>query len=263
MRAKNTRIIAVANHKGGVGKTTSVANIGAALMLTGAEVLLIDMDPQANLTQSLGVREPKAGIYEALRGVHPITPIKLMPTLQIVPASLDLGGAELELAGEPGREYILRDLIAPIASQYHYILIDSPPALGLLTLNALCTAKEVLIPIQAEYLALHGLTKLGEIIDKIGRRVNKDLHVAGIFLTQYDSRKTLHRQIEESLQKNYPELLLETKIRDNVTLAEAPTAGLDIFRYRINSHGAQDYKELAKEIEQLPKKKAKQNTPKL
>lgn len=246
---KSAQIIAMANHKGGVGKTTSVVNLGAGLADLGSSVLLVDLDPQANLTQSLGVIDPAQHVYGSLRGQYPLQPIPIDGGgVDLIASTLDLGGAELELASEPGREYILRDILQPQLARYDYILIDSPPSLGLLTLNALCSAQLLLIPSQAEYLALHGLTKLKEVAEKIRNRANRELRLAGIFLTQYDQRKTLHRQVYDSLQHHYPELLLETKIRDNVALAEAPTHGKTIFSYKPTSLGAQDYRQLASEV---------------
>ena len=243
-----SKIISISNHKGGVGKTTSAINIGAGLNKLGKKVLLIDLDPQANLSQSLGLINPERNIYGAIRGEYNLEPVKVLKGLDVIPSTLDLSGAEVELSGEAGREYIIKELIGPLRNQYDYILIDSPPSLGLLTINALTASQEILIPLQAQYLALQGLSKLIEIIDKIKKRLNKELKVGGVFITQYDSRKILNRQVVETIGIHFKEEVFNTKIRDNIALAEAPTQGVDIFRYQPKSNGAQDYLSLCKEI---------------
>jgi chromosome partitioning protein len=243
-----SKVIAITNHKGGVGKTTSAINIGAGLCRLGKRVLLIDLDPQANLSQSLGIREPTVTIYGAIRGEYPLQPVTIQKRLDIIPSTLDLSGAEIELSSETGREYILRELLETVKNGYDYTIIDSPPSLGLLTVNALTSADEILIPLQAQYLALQGLTKLLEIVDKIQKRLNKGLHIGGVFITQYDSRKILNRNVVETIQEHFKQTVFSTQIRDNVALAEAPTQGIDIFRYSPKSYGAQDYMALCKEI---------------
>lgn len=241
-------VIAVANHKGGVGKTTSTLNIGAALQRMGKKVLLVDLDPQANLTQSLGLTEHSPTVYEALRGESPLEPVEVLPGLDVVTSTLDLSGAEVELSSEPGREYILKELLEPIRSRYSYVLIDSPPSLGLLTINAFTAAEEVYIPLQAHYLALQGMSKLQEIVERVGKRLNKGLRIGGVFVTQYDQRKVLNRNVAEAIREHFPTVVFRTAIRDNVALAEAPTQALDVFRYAPRSTGAEDYAALAKEI---------------
>lgn len=243
-----SKIISISNHKGGVGKTTSTINIGAGLNKLGKKILLIDLDPQANLSQSLGVTDQELNIYGALRGEYLPHPIEVIPGLDIIPSVLDLSGAEVEMSSEAGREYILKEIIEPLLPGYDYILIDSPPSLGLLTINALTASDEVLIPLQAQYLAIQGLTKLLEIIDKIQRRLNKELRVGGVFITQYDGRKILNRDVVDIINTHFKELVFNTKIRDNVALAEAPTQGIDIFRYNPKSNGAQDYLSLCREL---------------
>lgn len=242
-------VMAVSNHKGGVGKTTSTVNLGAALAYSGSRVLLIDLDPQANLSQSLQLDSSEANIYRSLSQGEPLQPIQLRKGFHVVPATLDLSGAEVELSSEAGREYILKELLEPLAGNYDYILIDCPPSLGLLTINAFTAADGILIPLQAQYLALQGLTKLQEVIAKIQKRLNKDLQLLGVFLTQYDSRKVLHRDIAAFLRPSLGEKLLSSIIRDNVALAEAPTQGVDIFRYQPKSYGAEDYQKLGAEIQ--------------
>lgn len=243
-----SKVISISNHKGGVGKTTSAINIGAGLNRLGKKVLLIDLDPQANLSQSLGLINQDKNIYGAIRGEYKLQPVEVLKGLSVVPSTLDLSGAEVELSGEAGREYILKELIDPIKKQYDYIIIDSPPSLGLLTINSFTASDEVFIPLQAQYLALQGLTKLVEVIDKIKKRLNKNLKVGGVFITQYDSRKILNRDVVDTIKGHFKNDVFKTKIRDNVALAEAPTQGTDIFRYQAKSKGAEDYLALCKEI---------------
>lgn len=241
-------VIAVSNHKGGVGKTTSTLNLGAALQRRGEKVLLVDLDPQANLTQSLGLTEHSPTVYEALRGEAPLQPVEVLPGLDVVTSTLDLSGAEVELSSEAGREYILKELLEPLRKRYAYVLLDSPPSLGLLTINAFTAADTVYIPLQAHYLALQGLSKLQEVVDRVGKRLNKGLRIGGVFVTQYDQRKVLNREVADTIRKHFPSVVFRTAIRDNVALAEAPTAGLDVFRYAPRSTGAEDYAALAREV---------------
>ena len=231
-----SKVISISNHKGGVGKTTSVINIGAGLNKLGKKVLLIDLDPQANLSQSLGLIDQERNIYGAIRGEYKLQPIEILKGLDVVSSTLDLSGAEVELSSEAGREYILRELIDPIKGSYDYILIDSPPSLGLLTINAFTASDEVFIPLQAQYLALQGLSKLVEVIEKIKKRLNKGLKVGGVFITQYDSRKVLNRDVVATIKAHFKDEVFKTKVRDNVALAEAPSGGVDIFRYQPKSY---------------------------
>ncbi|HQO84074.1 MAG TPA: ParA family protein [Synergistales bacterium] len=244
------KIISISNHKGGVGKTTSTVNIGAGLSQgkSGKTILLVDLDPQANLSQSLDVFQPDYTVYGALRGEYPLKPIEITPKLHLVASTLDLSGAEVELSSEPGREYILRDLLEPLRGKYDYILIDCPPSLGLLTVNALSASDEIYIPLQTQYLALQGITKLMEVVEKIRARLNKKLELGGVILTQFDSRKILDRDVASSISNHFKDKVFKTRIRDNVSLAEAPTQGKDIFRYSPKSMGAEDYASLCQEI---------------
>ncbi|MCQ2252301.1 MAG: AAA family ATPase [Bacteroidales bacterium] len=244
----STSIIAVSNHKGGVGKTTSTVNIGAGLALTGHKVLLIDMDPQANMTQSFGINKSDVTVYEVLKGEAEVKTVEVFENLEILPSTLDLSGAEMELINEAGREYILHEAIASIQDKYDYILIDCPPSLGLLTINALTAANEVYIPLQAHYLAIKGLTKIIEVIGKVKKRLNKNIEITGVFVTQFDKRKVLHRDVVETIYTYFQEKLFDARIRDNIALAEAPSQGLDIFHYDRDSKGAEDYKNLVREI---------------
>ncbi|WP_010304151.1 ParA family protein [Candidatus Odyssella thessalonicensis] len=242
------KVFAVSNHKGGVGKTTSTVNIGAALALEGSNVLLIDLDPQSNLTQSLGVKNIETSIYDNLRGEKDIKTIEIKKNLWILPSSLDLSAAEIELSSEPGREYILNDILTGLKDKFDYILIDCPPSLGLLTINALTASDYVIIPLQAEFLPLKGLAKLTEVIEKIKKRLNPKLEIGGVFLTQYDPRKVLNRDIADTVRDFFGKKLLETTISSNVALAEAPSQGKDIFLYNRNCKGATDYKDLCNEL---------------
>ena len=243
-----SKVISISNHKGGVGKTTSAINIGAGLNILKKKVLLIDLDPQANLSQSLGLINEPINIYGALRGEYKLQPIEILKGLDVIPSTLDLSGAEVELSSEPGREYILKELIEPLRASYDFIIIDSPPSLGLLTINSFTASDEILIPLQAQYLALQGLAKLVEVVDKIKGRLNKGLKVGGVFITQYDSRKVLNRDVVETIQAHFKDQVFKTKVRDNIALAEAPSQGLDIFRYNSKSNGAEDYLALSKEV---------------
>lgn len=244
------RVISLANHKGGVGKTSSTVNIGACLSKLGKHVLLVDLDPQANLTLSLGIKDSAKTIYGALRGAYPLSEavIAVKDGLDVVSSTLDLSGAELELSSETGREFILKDLLGSLEKHYDYILIDCPPSLGLLTLNALTASDEVFIPLQAQFLATQGLAKLNDVIEKIKKRHNKELTIGGVFLTQYDHRKVLNRDVAKVVTNYFQNKVLKTKIRDNIALGEAPSSGVDIFRYAANSNGAADYLALTKEI---------------
>ncbi len=241
-------IISLLNHKGGVGKTTSTINIGAALVELGKKVLLIDLDPQANLTLSLGISRQKYTIYESLRGESDLVPFQVRPNFDVVSSSLDLSGAEMELINEAGREYILRELFSPLENEYDFILIDCPPSLGLLTLNALTSSHLVIIPLQTEFLALQGVAKIKQVIDKVKFRLNKSLEIGGVLPTMYDSRKVLNRDVVETIKKYFGEKVFNTYIRDNIALAEAPAQRKDIFQYNPKSPGAEDYLNLAKEI---------------
>ena len=241
-------VISLLNHKGGVGKTTSSINIGAGLVELGKKVLLIDLDPQANLTLSLGIPRHAQSIYEAIRGESPLVPYPAKENMDIVISTLDLSGAEMELINEAGREYLLRELLEPIRGIYDYIIIDCPPSLALLTLNALAASDTVYIPLQTEFLAMQGLAKIKQVIDKVKLRLNKNLYIGGVIATMYDARKVLNRDVVETIKKYFGEIVFKTMIRDNVALAEAPSQRKDIFSYSPGSPGAEDYLNLCKEI---------------
>ena len=237
------RIIAIVNQKGGVGKTTTAINLGAALARAGRRVLLVDVDPQANLTASLGVRAGDAPtLYRVLRG-------DASAREAIVPhGGYDLSGAEIEFAAAAGREFLLSEALAPVLPDYDYALLDCAPSLGLLTLGALTLAGEVFIPLQSEYLALQGVSQLLQTVQVVCRRLNPRLAVTGIVATLYDQRKRLNREVIENIASYFGAKLFSTRIRDNISLAEAPSYGQDIFEYRPDSYGAQDYAALAAEV---------------
>lgn len=242
------KIISLLNHKGGVGKTTSAINIGAGLVELGKKVLLVDLDPQSNLTLSLGVSRPPTTVYEAMRGEGDLQPVEAKAGLDVIPSTLDLSGAEVELMNEAGREFILKELFLPLVEDYDFIIIDCPPSLGLLTLNALTSSDYIIIPLQTEFLAMQGLAKIKQVIQKVKIRLNRELQVLGVVATMYDARKVLNRDVIETIHKYFGKLVFEAKIRDTVALAEAPSRSQDIFAYNKNSAGAEDYLSLSQEI---------------
>jgi len=241
------RIIAVANHKGGVAKTSSVAAIGNILARSGKRVLLVDLDPQSNLTESLSQEEYERTIYEAMRERQELPVSHLKENLDLVPSSIDLAASEMELAGAIERESILADLLEELAGRYDYVLLDCPPSLGLLTLNALTAATEVYVPLTCEALPSRGLQKLLDIVKLVGKRLNKGLKMTGIIITLWNGTN-LNKQVEDQLREVFGDIVFKTRIRKNVAIAEAPFAFQSIIDYAPRSNGACDYNTLAEEI---------------
>lgn len=243
-----TKIIAFGNHKGGVSKTTTTASVGSILASKGYEVLAIDLDAQANLTVSLLKDEPEESIYNALTGKSSTLPIiPVSEHLSIVPASLQLAMAELELTSAISREKILSELLEPIKANYDFILIDCPPSLGLLTLNAFTASNEIIIPLVAEVLPFKGLTMINNFISQVQHRLNPSAHVSGILIARWEATK-LTREIEKRLRQQLGDLVFQTKIRKNITIAEAPLQSINIVEFDPKCNGAQDYQAFTDEL---------------
>jgi chromosome partitioning protein len=246
-----TSIVAIANQKGGVGKTTTAINLGAALAALERRTLLVDADPQGNATRGLGLQAAPPNLYHVLRGEAPMRAAVRptgFPFLDIVPADRDLVGLEVELVGEGGWERRLQAAVREIASDYDFVLIDCPPSLGHLTVNALVAAAAILVPIQCEYFALEGVRELVSTLDRVRRGLNPDLRIAGVLLTMFDERTNLARDVVREIRQHFAEKVYDTVVPRNVRLAEAPSHGVPVLEYDIKSRGAQAYLELAQEI---------------
>lgn len=246
-------IITFVNQKGGVGKTTSCLNVGAGLSRKGKRVLLIDTDPQGNLTISAGVKlkDGEPTIYEVLKGSADINGvIRQQPGggYDIIPADIMLSGADIELSSVPGREMILKEAIAQLRTAYDYILIDCPPSLSIITLMGLTASNSVIVPVQSHYLALNGIAQLMDTVKLVKKRMNPQLEVGGVIVTQYDNRLILHKEVLQSLQAAFPGKVFKTMISNSVTLAEAPSFGQDIFQYKPSCKAAEQYKALVGEL---------------
>ncbi len=247
------RIIAIANQKGGVGKTTTSTNLAACLAEAGQKVLLIDTDPQGNATSGVGVEkdELEQTVYEMIIGDCTIKDClieNVLDNLSLLPSNVDLSGAEIDLIGREGREYILKNCVDEIKDNYDFIIIDCPPSLNMLTVNAMTTADTVLVPIQCEYYALEGLSQLIHTINLVKERLNPTLEIEGVVFTMYDARTNLSLEVVENVKSNLKQTVYKTIIPRNVRLAEAPSYGLPINKYDPKSVGAESYRMLAEEV---------------
>ncbi len=255
-RPPHRRVMTVANQKGGVGKTTSAVNIAAALALHGLRVVVIDLDPQGNASTALGVDHSVGtpSIYDALLGGRPLdeltAPVSIAETLRCIPATIDLAGSEIELTSQVAREFRLQRALESFQQDVDYILIDCPPSLGLLTLNALVAAREVLIPIQCEYYALEGLAQLLSTIDLVRAHLNPQIAVSTVLLTMYDARTRLADQVADEVRNHFGDLVIESVIPRNVRVSEAPGFGQTVITYDAGSRGAVGYVAAAREIAQ-------------
>ena len=247
------RIIAVANQKGGVGKTTTAINLAACLAEAGKKVLTIDLDPQGNMTSGLGVdkNEVENTVYELMLdecSIKESMTDTVVDGMKVIPSNVNLAGAEIELLGIPEKEYILRNAVDYIKEDYDFIVIDCPPSLNMLTINAMTTANSVLVPIQCEYYALEGLTQLIHTINLVKKKLNPLLELEGVVFTMYDSRTNLSLQVVENVKDNLKQNIYKTIIPRNIRLAEAPSHGLPINKYDTKSSGAESYRMLADEV---------------
>lgn len=247
------KIVAIANQKGGVGKTTTSVNLSAAIALAGRSVLLVDVDPQANATSGLGLdpRSLSHTIYDCLlRDVKALEVVRptSVPQLSVIPSGADLAGAEVELVTIPNREMVLKAALDSVQDRFEFIMLDCPPALGLLTINALVAASSVLVPVQCEYYAMEGLGRLMANLERVQGSLNPGLVVEGILLTMFDPRNSLSRQVAEEIKGHFKDKVYQSVIPRNVTLAEAPGYGRPVLLYNAASAGSQAYLELAKEF---------------
>lgn len=246
---KNKRI-AVINQKGGVGKTTTVFNLGTGLARLGKSILLVDMDPQAHLTHAFGFETEhiQYSVYDLMKNSCRLEDVIIRKNgIELIPATLELSGAEFELSATPGREWLLKEVLETV-SNHDFVLIDCPPSLGLLTLNALTATSEIYIPLQPEYLALQSISQLMKTVTVVKKRLNPSLEITGILGTRFDSRKRLNKEVLETIRHHFGNKVFNTIIRDNIALAESPGYGMPIYDYKPDSIGAEDYMNLCHEV---------------
>ncbi|BDD12572.1 hypothetical protein FUAX_50040 (plasmid) [Fulvitalea axinellae] len=243
-----TRIISILNHKGGVGKTTTTANLGASLSRLGERVLLVDMDPQSNLSQHFSIESPERNVYHSLCEGESLPVWSIRERLDVVPADLDLADAPLRLQRDVNGFFKLRECLEEVRENYDYILIDCPPSLEILTANALIASNEAMVVVQAHYFAAKGLSSVFNLIDSLQQNLNRDLDISGILLTQLDKRTVFTRGIAQMVGELYEKYAFDTVVRYNISLAESTSAGKDIFEYAPKSAGAEDYEALGKEV---------------
>lgn len=253
MAHKHPRIISIINQKGGVGKSTTAVNLAAALGELGKKVLIVDFDPQGNSTSGLGIEkeELEQCVYDALLNDVPAENLLIQANcnnVTVIPATIQLAGAEIELVSAMARETRLKELLEPVQENYDFVFIDCPPSLGLLTINALTAADSVLIPIQCEYYALEGVTKLLESMRMVKSKINKGLEVFGVLLTMYDSRTSLANQVVDEVKQYFGDKVFNTLIPRTVKISEAPSFGMSVIQYAPQNKGAQSYMELAEEV---------------
>lgn len=242
------KTISIMNHKGGTGKTTSSINIGAGLAKKGFKVLLLDIDSQANLTEGFGIVDPEGSVYDSIRENKKLPILNIKENLDLVPSSIDLLGAEMEIVSKIGREQILNKLLKTVRPNYDYVIIDCPPSVGLLTVNAMVASDTILLPLQGEYFAYKGVDRLLGIVQEVRENLNENLEIGGVFITQINTNRILTKTIVEKLTEDLQDKVFDTKIRINVALAEAQLQGQSIFDYAPESNGAKDYEMLVEEI---------------
>lgn len=244
------KILSMVNQKGGVAKTTSAQNIGAALATDGCRVLIVDLDPQGSLTKSAGVRiGDGATVYEVLKGeADAAETITSAGNYDILPADIRLSAADMELIGTPGRDYLLKEALEGVAARYDVIIIDCSPSLGILTLMALTAANGVIVPVAAQYMPLEGTAQLMQTVELVQKRLNKGLKISGVIITLYDARRSLDREIAEAVRARFPSETFRTEVRIGAKIAEAPARGMDIFAYDPRGAGAAAYMDIAKEL---------------
>jgi chromosome partitioning protein len=244
-------ILGVINQKGGVGKTTTAINLAAALAMLSRRVLLVDLDPQANASSGIGISEPEATVYDVLIGkasARQVIRDSNIPNLKILPASSDLAGAAVELDATTENMKLLSKALLAVRPNYDFIIVDSPPSVGALTLNSLAAADMLIIPLQAEYYALEGIAKMTDTVERVKGSLNPDLVILGILITMYDNRTKLSKEVEDNVRKHFGNLVFNAVIPRNVRLAEAPSYGQSVFEFAADSQGAEAYKQLAEEV---------------